>query len=227
MIDSGRARRGGFSLIELLVVIGIMATLAALAVGTYNTLRTGQNDKSTESTLSKLNSVMDARYVEVIDRSRNVYKSLNPTEAAKVKAMADGDDELAQVLLAYAHLTVNFPTTKLEAQSDINLGGHVVNHLGVFNTIASGTPEQESAACLYTILTSSNGDVRERTGLSDCHLGRRPGIRRFLESADRFLTVDLLTRPDPRVEQLCLCEYPIYQSGPAGSTGQTLELDEA
>lgn len=54
-------RRGGFTLIEILVVITIIAILTALSVGAFFRVRSAQQTSNSQGTLSKLDTLMMAR----------------------------------------------------------------------------------------------------------------------------------------------------------------------
>ena len=155
-----RGRPNGFTLVELIVVMAILATLAALAVGAYSRVRAGQAESTTETTLAKINSILDVRYAAVVDRARKL------PIPAELLTYCGNDNDRARVVLIYAQLTVNFPTTKAEASADIQVDPDgtgpqppitIAQHLRAFDTVtAAGTPEEQSAACLYAALTSSS-----------------------------------------------------------------------
>ena len=105
--------RAGFTLIEMLIVIGIIATLAAISVGAFFQVRGSQDKSVTEVTLNKLHSTFDGKYKAVLDDARNsVPKSLE---------VLLGDKEQARVIWTYAKLKNEFPQTAAEANWDPSL----------------------------------------------------------------------------------------------------------
>lgn len=160
MIACHHQRPNGFTLVELIVVIAILATLAALAVGAYSRIQQGKDQSATETTLAKINSILDVRYAAVVDQARKL------PIPSPLLTYCDNDNDRARVVLIYAHLTVNFPTTKAEASADIVIDPDgagplppltIARHLKAFDMVAeAGTPEQQSAACLYAALTGTS-----------------------------------------------------------------------
>ncbi|MCZ2343291.1 MAG: prepilin-type N-terminal cleavage/methylation domain-containing protein [Bacteroidales bacterium] len=173
MIRNAQTRRRGFSLVELIVVMGILATLAILAVGTYNRLRGGQNEAATESTLSKLNNAMDVRYAQIVnDANRDAAKDNFPTG---LREYCNNDPDIARSALVYLNLLKAFPTSHAEATTTFQLVTPAPLKIyqfrpnTVFSAVANaGTAEEQSAACLYIALTSStdaaSGTLDQQTG---------------------------------------------------------------
>lgn len=179
-MTTGRARRGGFSLIELMTVIGIIALLSALAVGTYMRLRGSTTEKVTDETMTKIHSMMADRWGAVIDRATADIRS--GSVPADVMTAANNDKDLARVIWTYFKLKNEFPTTRAEGTTDIQIKVNgsfktVLKAKAVFSSIpvnpssVSATSiaalETESAACLYKALrdTGTGGVVTGVEGL--------------------------------------------------------------
>lgn len=174
-----RSPRRGVSIVEITVVMAIMATLAALAVGAYSRLRSGQTGSATEATLNQINSVLDGRYTEVVNRANRA------TISTELLTYAGNDNDRARSVLIYAYLTKYFPTSFAEATTDFTIDHDgdngattpriiLVRHLSVFDPpglVNAGTAEEQSAACLYMILTtgtdSVGGTFDQQTGQTD------------------------------------------------------------
>lgn len=189
MIRLGRSRRRGFSLVELIVVMGIMATLAILAVGTYNRLRAGQNEAATESTLSKLNNAMDVRYSQIVnDANRDAAKGNFP---AGLLTFCNNDPDVARSALVYLNLLKAFPTTYAEATTPFTLGSYQFTPNRAFSTLVSaGTGEEQSAACLYIALTSSTDAAN---GTLDQQTAQSPAGTVFIDAWNRPIAFSRLT----------------------------------
>lgn len=189
MIRNAQTRRRGFSLVELIVVMGILATLAILAVGTYNRLRAGQSEAATESTLSKLNNAMDVRYSQIVnDANRDAAKGNFP---AGLLTFCNNDPDIARSALVYLNLLKAFPTTYTEATTSFALGGYQFRPNQAFTAlVSSGTPEEQSAACLYIALTSSTDAA---SGTLDQQTGQTAAGTVFLDAWNRPIAFSRLT----------------------------------
>jgi prepilin-type N-terminal cleavage/methylation domain-containing protein len=165
------ARRRGFTLVELLVVILLIATLAAISVGAFFRVQAAEKNRATESTLSKIETALNRKRSAVLDDAAK--DAQNGSIPPLVVAFAGNDKDRARVLWTYIKLKNEFPTTLKEAQTDILLGGQVVlPHRRIFdpptlpawNNAAPGSEAVQSAACLYVALTAT-GNRGEVTGL--------------------------------------------------------------
>lgn len=118
------ARRGGFTLLELLTVLAILAALAALATAAFFRARKSQEQRATEATVSKLRGMLDGQWKAVMDSIRDDLK--NPAGRIgpgydTLLAFAGGDKDRAGVLYAYCKLKNEFPTTIQEACNPVSI----------------------------------------------------------------------------------------------------------
>jgi prepilin-type N-terminal cleavage/methylation domain-containing protein len=146
--------RRGFTLVEMLTVVSIIAVLTAISVGAFVRVRAAQAVNNAEGTLSKLHGLMATRWSAVVDQSRR-------TVPTPLLDRCGSDPDRAQALWAYATLKNEFPMSFTEATTTINLGsGAVLSPRSIFQAIATPanvaagfTPEQQSAALFYAAIT--------------------------------------------------------------------------
>ncbi len=114
-------RRGGFTLVELLVVIAILAVLATLATAAFFRVRGSSTVSSTEATLQKLKSGLDKRWKAVLDDAADdVSKDRLPANIRDgLYRFAANDKDRVRVLWTYIKLKNEFPTTLAEACSPV------------------------------------------------------------------------------------------------------------
>lgn len=149
-------RRSGFSLIEILIVIGLLALLAAIGVGAYFRVQAGAEVQATEGTLNKLNVGIMAKWKAVVDQATREAQAGKIPQAVRdyTNDGATPNPERARVVWTYMRLKNEFPTSKAEAAADIVVGATtVLPHRRIFDSVvATGNPAEESAACLYAAL---------------------------------------------------------------------------
>src|SRR5436190_1966990 len=121
--------RRGFSLIELLVVIGIIAVLMGLAAGAYFSVAKSQNVKRTETTIKKVATGLNSQWSSVIDEVKNEIKNgQQPVGAsgnfwANLLLIAGNDRDRANALYLKMRLRQEFPQSYTEAVNGIALNG--------------------------------------------------------------------------------------------------------
>ena len=156
------ARRRGFTLIEILVVISLIAVLAALSVGALFRVRAAQQTSNTEGTLGKLDTLLMARWSAVLVNAK--------TPPDGVIAFCDGDKERAVSLWTYAVLKNEFPVSYAELTT-ISINGATLQPRAVFKKVQTTTPSasltEQSAALFYAAImdTGTRGTANSLEGL--------------------------------------------------------------
>jgi prepilin-type N-terminal cleavage/methylation domain-containing protein len=166
-----RRVRRGFTLLELLVVVGIILALVSLSAVAILKTTSYQQRRNTESAVSKIDQALQRRMKRVIDTA----KSETPHQIAQT--LANGDPRRAQVIHILMCLKRELPTSFAEARNPVQTVNPLIfpafaanqAYVRALNGVPGGyTPEQESSACLYLILKQSQrgGDFDPDTGLS-------------------------------------------------------------
>jgi prepilin-type N-terminal cleavage/methylation domain-containing protein len=155
-VRRAHTRRGGFTLVELLVVILLIVILAALSAGAFFKVQAAQRVGATEATIRKLQIGLDARWKDVLHDARK-------TVPDPIVTLAGGDRDRAIAIWTYAKLKNEFPENFTEATTTIIFATAppvTLQPRQVFATVA-GKPEPDprlqSAALFYAALTQTGG----------------------------------------------------------------------
>ncbi len=101
--------RAGFTLLELLVVMAIIATLASLVLSAVFTVRESQMKSFNETLVNKLASAVEQQWIAATDQIRE-----EPVPSWAL-TMANGDLRIAKVIYLKARLKQEFPVSFYEA----------------------------------------------------------------------------------------------------------------
>jgi competence protein ComGC len=161
-------RRGAFTLLELIVVLGIIVLLMSLTIGAVFRLRASQMEKNTNTHLLKIHSALMQQYSPAVER---IKKEDPPQLLKELTKNADGTYDLARAKALHLKLRLRqeFPENFGEIFSGATLGTYSYNGKTVFlaavkDPLKSGptnypdpVPEGQSAAMLVLILSQGQG----------------------------------------------------------------------
>src|SRR5262245_45421923 len=120
--------RPGFTAIEILIVVAIIALLMSIAAGALIRVRAASERTATETTLTKLASILDRHWKAVIDAAKKEYDGLPTSIKQNLVALADNTtasattpkphprrDDRARLLYVKFRLKQEFPTSFYDA----------------------------------------------------------------------------------------------------------------
>ena len=166
---AARAARGGFTLVELLITVSIVAILAGMMMFAMYTAQEAARRQKTKALITKLNDIIMQRYDEY--RTRRVPITIPPgtPPSTIAKLRLDGLRDLMRMEMPDRWTDVFDPpvATYLTTRPSIN-----VAYYNAFTSIAGGTLpvanspiyDHQGAECLYMIVmqaVAQIGDARD------------------------------------------------------------------
>jgi prepilin-type N-terminal cleavage/methylation domain-containing protein len=111
--------RAGFTAIEILIVVAIIALLMSITAGALIRVKAASERTATETTLTKLASMLDRHWKAVIDLAKKEYDGLPTNIKQNLIALADNTsppsdprrDDRARLLYVKLRLKQEFPTS--------------------------------------------------------------------------------------------------------------------
>jgi prepilin-type N-terminal cleavage/methylation domain-containing protein len=201
---TGRTRRpgrGGFTLVELLIVLLIIALLASLGVSAIMKMMALQQRRNTEQLVTKVDQAFNRHWKVVIDQA----KLEQPSPIAQ--ALSNGDDRRAKVIHVLLCLRREFPMNFAEATTPLTLGTATfppnpvyARSIPALATWGSYSWEQQSSICLYTALKQRRGgiDFDPDTSLSSQELITDPnGAKMIVDAWARPVIFNRWPSPPP------------------------------
>jgi prepilin-type N-terminal cleavage/methylation domain-containing protein len=190
------ARRAGFTLVELLTVVAIIAVLVSLVASATFQVIGVQQKRTTETTIKKVADALDQQWQAVVDQARK-ETVLN----TNVLSLAQSNARRQKVLWVKLRLKQEFPMNFSEAKSPaptyIDARPSYVDALGGTNwTPPDPTvfPEAQASACLYLALKQNrrgmNFDID--SALSSAEIGTTPPFTFTKSGATKTLTFNTI-----------------------------------
>ena len=186
----------GFTLVELLVVLAIIAILLALSGAAYQKAADSQRNRSTDDLMTRLQTALDAEYDAVVRQCQKDRQ--NNQIPATVISYADGDMDRALAIWTCGKLMQNFPQTFTEATSNVVVcPGTILSPMSTFTTSFTGissTPtdpnhlDKESAVLLYAFLSKKSSGGSGGFAADDLTTGMQMDVTGFTNSSNAPVT---------------------------------------
>lgn len=146
--------RSAFTLIELLIVIGIISVLFSITLAAVFRVQRGQEVTTTEKIVQKLDAALQQQWAAVLDQAKEEIQQ-GKARGTLTDTFANGQQNRGGVLYTKLKLKAEFPQSFNEVRA--NAGGIFgIPTRDVYRrAIGSGndTPQNEAAALLYLALT--------------------------------------------------------------------------
>lgn len=176
----GRSKpRSAFTVLEMLVVIGIIGLLASITVSAVFRIQSSQKEKNTNTHLTKIQAAFEEQWKAAVD---NIKKENLPDAVRTVTRNKDQTDNIARAKALHMKLGLRreFPQTFTEARQNLNANSQpVVDPYGDPAMFATYGPRAaltepikglttqgpdtrlESAVLLFLILSQSRGGASQ------------------------------------------------------------------
>jgi prepilin-type N-terminal cleavage/methylation domain-containing protein len=167
--------RPGFTLLEMLVVMGIIALLASITVTAVFRLQSSQKESNTNTHLTKIQMAFDQQWKGAID---NIKKQNYPDGVRNATVDATGANNTARAKALHMKLLLRkeFPQTFDEARLSTNatvnanpyndasmnaMYGTKTSITSAIGNLTPNDPHLESAVLLYMFLSQSRGGASQ------------------------------------------------------------------
>jgi prepilin-type N-terminal cleavage/methylation domain-containing protein len=162
-------RRDGFTLIEIMVVLGIIGILVGLSIGAIMRIQTAQQIRSSSDVVEKVQVAVDNQYKAIIAQAAKDLSNGQPNvpDAQAILTFCSGDTDRALALLTYCRIRQSFPQVFAEVQP-FTIAGFTYQVKSQFLPFQGATAPanvqsyyQQSAILLYAAVaqTGAGGSV--------------------------------------------------------------------